>query len=125
MRAREAEFIKYTHNTLGYVTVVFTNVLYDLAQAHGIEWAMIKEAIINNPWFPEKYLDPIHQGGRGAGGDCFIKDFASLNEMYKKEFPNDAKGIAFLDAMARKNNQLLRESGKSIELLDGVYGKEA
>lgn len=124
MLAHEAEFIKYTHNTLGYATVLFMNILYDLSQAHGIGWDIIKESITKNPWFPEKYLDPVHQGGRGAGGDCFIKDFAALTEMYKREFPEDTKGNALLDAMAGKNNQLLRESGKSLELLKGVYGQE-
>ena len=120
--AHEAEFIKYTHNTLGYATVLFTNILYELAVSQGIEWGVVKEAIINNPWYPSKYLDPVHQGGRGAGGDCFIKDFAALREMYHGENPDDIKGLALLDAMVAKNNQLLRESGKSIELLDGVYG---
>ena len=123
--AHEAEFIKYTHNAMGYATVVFMNVLYDLAQKEGVDWSLIKEAIIKNPWFPEKYLEPVHQGGRGAGGDCFIKDFAALTEMYKKDLPHDKKGIAFLDAMAAKNNQLLRDSGKSLELLKGVYGDDA
>lgn len=121
--AHEAEFVKYTHNTLGYTTVVFVNLLHDLAVAQGIEWSVVKEAIINNPWYPSKYLDPIHQGGRGAGGDCFIKDFAALREMYNHEFPEDQKGIAFLDAMVAKNNQLLRDSGKSVDLLNGVYGE--
>lgn len=125
MLAREAEFMKYTHNTLGYATVVFMNILYDLSCAQNIDWDIVKESITKNPWFPEKYLDPVHQGGRGAGGDCFIKDFAALNEMYKKEFPKDLKGNALLDAMVAKNNQLLRESGKSLDLLDGVYGKES
>ncbi len=124
MSAHEAEFIKYAHNALGYSTVVFMNVLYDLAAKEGIDWSLVKESIIKNPWFPEKYLDPVHQGGRGAGGDCFIKDFAALTEMYKSELPEDKKGIAFLDSMAAKNNQLLRDSDKSIQLLDGVYGKE-
>ena len=122
--SEEAEFIKYTHNTIGYVTVVFANVLYDLAAKHGVEWAKVKEAILNNSWYPSKYLDPIHKGGRGAGGHCFIKDFAALREAYEREVPNDAEGLALLRAFEAKNNQLLRESGKDLDLLEGVYGEQ-
>ncbi len=121
--AEEAEFIKYTHNTLGYATIVFANLLYDLARQHGVDWQKVKEAILNNSWYPSKYLDPEHKGGRGAGGHCFIKDFAALREVYEKDLPHDTEGLALLRAFEAKNNQLLRVSGKDVDLLDGVYGK--
>lgn len=125
MLAHEAEFLKYTHNTFGYATILFSNILYDLARAHDVDWSLVRESIINNPWFPEKYLDPVHKGGRGAGGGCFVKDFAALVESYKKHCRGDAQGAALLDAMVEKNNRLLRESGKNIELLEEVYGEGA
>lgn len=120
--SEEAEFLKYAHNTLGYATIVFTNLLYELAQKHGVEWTMIKEFILNNPWYPSKYLDPVHKSGRGAGGSCFIKDFATFREVYEKDNPNDREGIALLRAFEAKNNTLLRESGKDLSVLRGVYG---
>ncbi|OGZ05808.1 MAG: hypothetical protein A2845_03320 [Candidatus Lloydbacteria bacterium RIFCSPHIGHO2_01_FULL_49_22] len=120
--AEEAEFIKYVHNTMGYSLIVFTNLLYDLAQKHGVEWAKVKEAITNNPWYPSKYIDPVHKGGRGAGGACFIKDFATLRHTYEQDLPNDVEGLALLRAFEAKNNQMLRDSGKDIGILDGVYG---
>jgi UDPglucose 6-dehydrogenase len=123
VRAEEAEFIKYAHNTIGYTTVVFANLLYDLALAHGVEWSGIKEAILNNPWYSSKYLDPVHKGGRGAGGDCFIKDFATFRMRYEEKFPEDAEGIALLRAFEAKNNRLLRETQKDLDLLRGVYGE--
>jgi len=122
--AEEAEFIKYAHNTLGYATVVFANVLYDLAAKSGVEWPKVKEAILNNSWFPAKYLDPVHKDGRGAGGHCFIKDFAALREVYERELPNEKETHMLLRAFEVKNNQLLRDSGKDIDLLEGVYGKK-
>ena len=97
-----AEFIKYTHNTLGYALVVFANVLYDLAEAQGVSWEPVKKSILNNPWYPEKYLDPVHNGGRGAGGSCFIKDFAALRALYEKTVGNPA-GLALLEAYEKKN----------------------
>ncbi len=120
----EAEFLKYAHNTLGYATVVFSNILFDLSKTYGIEWSTVKEFILNNPWFPEKYLDPVHKSGRGAGGDCFIKDFATLHELYARECPEDKSGLALIEAFVKKNNELLRVSGKDINLLNGVYGTE-
>lgn len=122
--AEEAELIKYAHNTVGYAAVVFANLLYDLARAHGVEWGGIKEAILNNPWYPSKYLDPVHKGGRGAGGDCFIKDFATFVLMYREAHPDDPEGIALLQAFEVKNNRLLQDSGKDLDLLRGVYGEK-
>jgi len=121
--SQEAEMIKYAHNTIGYATVLFMNILYDLAEAKGVEWSAVKEAILSNPWYPSKYLDPVHKSGRGAGGNCFIKDFATLTLLYQETHPDDTEGNALLQAMAKKNNQLLRSSGKSLDLLEGVYGK--
>lgn len=120
----EAEFLKYTHNTFGYATIVFSNILYDLAQAYGISWETVKEFILNNPWFPEKYIDPVHKSGRGAGGNCFIKDFAAFHEVYARECADDEHGIALLEAFVRKNKSLLRESGKDLGILESVHGKE-
>ena len=122
--AVDAEFIKYTHNTMGVMMIVYTNLLYDLAQAHGVQWNSVKDAILHNPWFPEKYLDPIHKDGRGAGGSCFIKDFAAMVESYEQRLPDDAEGIALLAAIVEKNNKLLRDTGKSINILREVYGDE-
>lgn len=123
--AEEAEFIKYAHNTIGYTTIVFANILHDLALKHNVEWPKVREAILNNSWYPSKYLDPVHKGGRGAGGHCFIKDFAALRDSYEREVPEDKEGAALLRAFEKKNNQLLQDSGKDIDLLEGVYGESA
>lgn len=122
--AEEAEFIKYAHNTIGYTTVVFMNVLYDLAAKHNVEWRKVREAILNNSWYPSKYLDPVHKSGRGAGGHCFIKDFAALRAEYERLLPDDKEGSALLRAFEEKNNRLLKDTGKDLDLLEGVYGKQ-
>lgn len=122
MAARAAEMVKYSHNALGYATVVFANILHDLARAHGVDWATVREALIKNSWFPECYLDPVHNGGRGAGGDCFIKDFAVLASMYVDLMPDDEEGMSLLGAFIAKNNRLLNDSAKDIHILESVYG---
>ena len=59
--------------------------------------------------------------GRGAGGDCFIKDLEAFRRLYKET--NDAEGAKLLESLVQKNNALLVNSGKDLELLCGVYGE--
>ena len=123
---REAELIKYAHNTLCYSKALFVNVLYDFASSLGADWQVIKEAFMADPMVatPLNYhLDPIHKGGRGVGGHCHIKDFAHFVEMYSKNVAKDSKGLKLLRTMEEKNIDLLVSSKKDLDLVYGVYGK--
>ncbi len=129
-RSIEAELTKYGGNNFLYVKVVFMNLLYDLAQKHGARWETIAENMKADPRIGASHMQPVHQydhmhhtPGRGAGGHCFIKDFAAMRQLYEKEFPEDKEGVALLCAFETKNNRLLRDSGKDTDLLNGVYGK--
>lgn len=119
----EAEFIKYTHNTLGYIKVVWVNMLHDALQAFGKDWRPVREAMEHDPMISGYYNDPIHKSGRGAGGSCFIKDFAALHGLYKRLAPNDELGHGVFDALEQKNLDLLLRSEKDLGLLRGVYGE--
>lgn len=121
----EAEIIKYAHNGNGYLQVLFFNLLYDLSKNLGADWQTIQNAIIADPFVSDYYAQPLHKSGRGAGGHCFIKDFAALREVYEKALPQDAQGSALFRAAEEKNKQLLRASNKDLDLLGGVYGPEA
>lgn len=125
--AREAELIKYATNCLLYTKVVFVNILYDLALAHRVHWDEIREALKADPRLGPSHFDPVHKSGpladtigRGAGGHCFIKDFEAFRRMYAES--GDALGQEVLDALVAKNNELLRSSGKDLDILRGVYG---
>lgn len=118
----EAEFIKYSHNLNGYFQILLSNILYDAAQAAGVQWQPIQEALDHDPYISNRYNKPVHKSGRGAGGGCFIKDFAAFRELYMRLVPRDALGQAVLGALEQKNFELLRSSGKDPELLRGVYG---
>ncbi|MBI2410250.1 hypothetical protein HYV30_04435 [Candidatus Kaiserbacteria bacterium] len=117
----EAELIKYAHNGSGYVEVVFFNLMYDLAQKFGVNWAPIEAALSKDPFIASRYAKPVHKTGRGAGGHCFIKDFAALRRLYEERV-GDSAGIAALSAFEEKNRVLLKASGKDLDLLEGVYG---
>ena len=67
------------------------------------------------------HLDPVHKSGRGAGGNCLIKDFETFKRLYEKSFPHDSNGISLLNSNIKKNIDLLLSSGKDVEILGGVY----
>ena len=117
----EAEFIKYTHNISGYIQIVTFNMMYDLARKMGYDWDHIGEAIKADPLVCNRYANPIHKSGRGAGGNCFIKDFAALANHYEK-LVGDKHGVNIFRSAEEKNKELLLASNKDIEILEDVYG---
>ncbi len=146
--AREAEYIKYGGNNWFYFKVVFINFLYDLVEKDGCNWEVIRNGMAADPRigsshmnpvhrsgerggearppfkFNELHLEPLHKSGRGAGGHCFIKDYAAFADFYEQVFPGDEKGILALRAIEGKNIDLLIKSGKDLDLLRGVYGPD-
>ena len=117
----EAEIIKYTHNGSGYTQIVFFNLMYELAKQNGCDWDRVQRAIEADPLVCNRYARPVHKSGRGAAGHCFIKDVAAIRREYEKQFPSSS-GVAVFDAMERKNIELLRSTGKDLDLLVDVYG---
>lgn len=117
----EAEIIKYSHNVHGYMQVVFSNILFEMASKFGCDWEQIKKSIEADPMMSHRYLNPIHKSGRGAGGSCFIKDFAAFRLSY--EGVHDEKGLAFLKAIEAKNIELLIASNKNLDILNNTYDK--
>lgn len=120
-KSEEAEMFKYVHNINGYIQIVMFNLLYDLSVEMGADWSVVKQAITADPFMRPIYANPVHKTGRGAGGHCFIKDFAALKGLYKARV-SDSLGLDILDALEKKNNTLLLESKKDLDLLEGVYG---
>lgn len=121
LTSREAEFVKYGGNCWFYFKVLFVNMLYDLALQQGVDYAQVRDAMAADPRIGRTHLDPVHESGRGAGGLCFIKDFRAFRLLYEKEI-GDTLGIGVLDALEKKNIDLLVSSGKDLGLLAGVYG---
>jgi UDPglucose 6-dehydrogenase len=119
----EAELAKYAHNLNGFFQIQLSNILYDAAQALGASWQNIEPAIAADPYISNRYSKPVHKTGRGAGGGCFIKDFAAFRETYAALVPRDARGLEMLAALERKNIDLLKNSGKNLQHLRDVYGE--
>lgn len=119
--SREAELIKYAGNCNLYVKVIFANLLYDLARESGCKWDVIRDSVVADSRIGKSHMNPVHNGGRGAAGDCFIKDFAAFTNMYEKKI-GDKLGVDVLRSIEKKNIDLILKSGKDIGLLRGVYG---
>ena len=118
----EAEIFKYSHNVSGYTQILTFNLLYDMAKHLGADWEPIQKAIEADPLVCNRYSNPIHKSGRGAGGACFIKDFAAFS-LHHRKLIGHAHASAFMKAAEKHNIALLSETNKDIGLLEGVYGK--
>lgn len=58
--SREAEFIKYGSNSFLFLKVVYANILYDMANAAGANWDIIKHGIGSDPRIGESHLGILH-----------------------------------------------------------------
>jgi UDPglucose 6-dehydrogenase len=130
--APEAELTKYGGNNFFYVKVVYMNMLYELAQHHGASWDVVANNMIADSRIGASHMQPVHQiahldngvPGRGAGGHCFLKDFAALRFHYEEKFPDHSHMHSLLRSFEATNNYLLRSTNKDKELLLGVYGED-
>ncbi|MFA6519725.1 MAG: hypothetical protein WCT41_02795 [Candidatus Paceibacterota bacterium] len=128
--ATEAELIKYAGNFFLYLRVLFGNIIYDLAQATGADYDIVRTAVAADPRIGSSHLHVMHDSGhkgairgRGAGGVCFIKDVAALANLYERS-TKDRWGTEFLRAAIEKNVDLLVTSGKDLDLVEHVHGKD-
>lgn len=122
MPVRAAELIKYMGNVFLAQKVLFANMVADLSRALEIDYELVREAVAQDPRIGASHLAVQHEGGRGAGGFCFIKDLAAFSAFYREILPDDVHGGAILREYEQKNKELLTMSQKDLDLLQGVYG---
>lgn len=127
MHATSSELVKYAGNTFLALKVVYANILHDLAESLDAPYDDVRNAVSADPRIGPSHLHVISasghttKSGRGAGGHCFIKDLEAFRRQYA-ELAGDANGDAFLKALVTKNNRLLIDSEKDLDLLQEVYG---
>lgn len=121
--ATEAEMIKYLSNCFLALKIVYSNIGFDIAESLGADYSVIAQALGADERIGTSHLAVAHGKGRGAGGNCFIKDLAAFRAFSQKVLGADTS-TAFLAAAEAKNIELLATSGKDTALLSGVYGKD-
>jgi len=119
---KEAETIKYASNCFLYLKVIYANILYNLATAEGSDYEKIKAGMAADPRIGESHLGISSDGGRGAGGHCFIKDFAAFTE-YIERLEGASLDLELFKTAEKKNIELLIKSNKDLNLLKSVYGE--
>jgi len=128
-RAEEAEMIKYAGNCFLYFKVLYMNIIWEACRANGLDYNIVREGFQHDPRVGNSHNDPVHQGGRGAGGHCFIKDFAAFREFYMKSVASGdsqaevQEALAFLQEAEKYNQSLLQSTDKDGDILKGVYGQ--
>lgn len=107
MARAEAEMVKYAHNLHGAMQVVFSNLLYDMAQEAGADYRRVRDALPTLGYVSEDtacaYWDVFKDGGRGYGGACFPKDVDAVRHWL-------AGKAELLEGMAAANARLRGEA---------------
>jgi len=118
--AKAAALIKYGGNVFRYFKILFVNSLYELCQANDVDYEKVREALVADPFIGESFTQVVHDGGRGVGGYCLIKDFAAYRALFQ-EVSDDPELVSFLMSAENYNKRLLENSGKDTDKLKGVY----
>lgn len=120
MSADNAELVKYAGNTFLTTKVLFMNILYDFVNNNSGDWSTVQEALVADKRIGVSHTQPVFEGGRGAGGHCFIKDFEALRQMHGSTVGKN-KSQAVLNALTELNIELLTKSNKSLDLLTDIF----
>ena len=118
----EAEFIKYAHNTFGVWKTVFLNNMFDITQSlKNITWSNIENILLKDPMVLNEGRNHVfHKRGRGAGGNCLIKDMSAFITFLKNNSINsDVQSI--WDNLEKTNLNLLIKSNKDLDIIEKVY----
>ncbi len=106
MTATEAEMVKYFGNSFLAVKVIFANQIYDLCQAQGLNYDLVKECAAADKRIGRAHLDVLRDGYRGYSGKCLPKDIRALIQ-HGERLGID---LELLKAAERVNNKLIAQN---------------
>jgi len=101
--------VKIARNNYFVSKIVFMNSLYDICQANGIDYEIVKESLASDRRIRRSHMEIFHQGGRGGSGVCLPKDSSAFND-YAISTGGDAS--KFVDTYTKINLNLVNASGK-------------
>ena len=113
--SKEAELVKYFGNAFYALKVAYANQMYDVCQALGADYDLIKDCAKAEPMIGGTHLEIFHKGYRGYGGKCLPKDTRSIVQL--------AEGVgvdlSLLKAAEAYNNALVASQGLSVAWEEG------
>ncbi|MCK9596978.1 nucleotide sugar dehydrogenase [Candidatus Pacearchaeota archaeon] len=75
---KEAEMIKYAANVTLASQIAIANEIYQICKATGVNYDVVKDAILLDKRIGNNINVPGHDGDFGFGGKCFPKDLKAL-----------------------------------------------
>jgi len=86
-----AELVKYMCNCFFALKISYLNEIYEICDHLGIEYNELKNMFLADARIGNSHCDvPGHDGGKGFGGKCFIKDINALTKWaHKRELNLD------------------------------------
>jgi len=76
----EAEFVKYFNNVYNATLITFANNFYEICEEMDVNYANVKNAVVNRKHISDNYLD-CNVNFRGFGGVCLPKDTKALSKL--------------------------------------------
>ncbi|MDO8460441.1 MAG: hypothetical protein Q7S74_04990 [Nanoarchaeota archaeon] len=84
VKRKEAEMIKYARNVLLTLQIAGANEIYNICEALGINYDIIKNAALSDKRIGRNLDVPGPDGQKGFGGKCFPKDLNALIYLARK-----------------------------------------
>ncbi len=117
-----AELIKYISNFYFVMKSVYMNIFYDFSKLHDGNWNDILDGITSDPRIGKSHTKIFSDKGRGAGGNCLIKDSEALISYLKETM--DSNHLLLLESIKNLNLDFLYNSKKDLDILSKIYGKK-
>lgn len=102
--AKTAELAKYMENTFLAAKVTFCNEFYDLANALGVNYDILRETWLLDPRIGRSHTF-VYEDNRGYGGSCLPKDIAAM------VFQGESAGVdvSLMKSIIKKNSYIKGE----------------
>ena len=100
LSTKEAEFCKYFNNSYNAMLVVFANSFYEICKKFNVDYANVKNAVVNRKHISDNYLE-CNNNFKGFGGMCLPKDLHAINYLCKDT------GVEFFKNIIEENKKYL------------------
>ncbi len=117
VNTKTAEMIKYAANAFLASQIAIANEIEKICQHVGVDYKIVKNAILHDGRIGRNIDVPGHDGDRGFGGKCFPKDLNALIELAREHRyrPYLLEEVWRLNLVVRKKHDWLDIPGATSE----------